>query len=84
MLPNISRGDPSRGRADKALRAGWKPAEDLVALISKEGGHAIAVQGDVSIEVDAARIVAVTLDRFGRIDCLINTPVPATGSRLRT
>ncbi|MBO4226818.1 SDR family NAD(P)-dependent oxidoreductase [Bradyrhizobium neotropicale] len=47
-------------------------AEDLVAVISREGGQAIAVQGDVSIEVDAARIVAATLDRFGCIDCLIN------------
>jgi 3-oxoacyl-[acyl-carrier protein] reductase len=47
-------------------------ADDLVDMISENGGRAFAIQGDVSIEADAKRIVAATLDRFGRIDCVIN------------
>jgi NAD(P)-dependent dehydrogenase (short-subunit alcohol dehydrogenase family) len=47
-------------------------AESLVTLITESGGQAMAVQGDVSVGVDAARIVATTLDYFGRIDCLVN------------
>jgi 2-deoxy-D-gluconate 3-dehydrogenase len=36
-------------------------------------GHAVAsVQGDVSVEADVERLVATTVEKFGRIDVLVN------------
>jgi NAD(P)-dependent dehydrogenase (short-subunit alcohol dehydrogenase family) len=32
----------------------------------------LVVDGDVSVEADCARVVAATLDRFGRLDALVN------------
>jgi NAD(P)-dependent dehydrogenase (short-subunit alcohol dehydrogenase family) len=40
--------------------------------ISDAGGHALAVPCDVSREESVADAVRATLERFGRIDCLIN------------
>jgi 3-oxoacyl-[acyl-carrier protein] reductase len=47
-------------------------AEEVVASIIDEGGQAIAVQGDVSIEADARRVISATIDHYGRLDCVIN------------
>lgn len=52
-------------RSPEALRA---EAEAIQA----EGGAALAVAGDVSREADCRRIIQSTLDRFGRIDALVN------------
>jgi 3-oxoacyl-[acyl-carrier protein] reductase len=53
-----------RGNAD-AAREALKLAED-------SGGRGIIVQADVSVAEDRARLVAVTLAAFGRIDLLVN------------
>ena len=44
----------------------------VAARIEAAGGRALAVPCDVTSEDDIAAAVAVTLERFGRIDCLIN------------
>jgi len=44
----------------------------VAARIEASGGRALAVACDVTSEESIAATVAATLERFGRIDCLIN------------
>ena len=44
---------------------------DLVAAIRGRGGRAIAVAADVTVEADANRLVAATVEAFGRLDVMI-------------
>src|SRR5262245_23839379 len=54
--------------ADREL----KLAERTVEMIAAEGGTAAALAADVTIESDCRRLVDLTIDRFGRLDCLDN------------
>lgn len=47
-------------------------AEEVVANIAAVGGTALAVGGDVGSSNDRKRIVDTTLEKFGRIDVLVN------------
>ena len=47
-------------------------AESVVAEITKKGGRAIAVQGDVSKAADVKRLFAETKKAFGTIHVLVN------------
>jgi 3-oxoacyl-[acyl-carrier protein] reductase len=47
-------------------------ADRVVAEIERKGGRAIAVQGDVSKEQDAVRLLDETVTKFGRVDILVN------------
>ncbi|HMG01833.1 MAG TPA: glucose 1-dehydrogenase [Edaphobacter sp.] len=47
-------------------------AEKVVAEITKAGGKAIAVQGDVAKEADVQRLFAETQKTFGKLDVLVN------------
>ncbi len=47
-------------------------AEEAVRLIRGAGGEALAIRADVGIYSEAERLVAETLQRFGRIDILVN------------
>ena len=47
-------------------------AEAVVAAIEARGGRAVAVGGDVSRADDATRIVDTAIERFGRLDVLVN------------
>jgi 3-oxoacyl-[acyl-carrier protein] reductase len=47
-------------------------ADTVVAAISKAGGTAVAVQGDVSKAADAQRLVDTAVDTYGRLDVLVN------------
>lgn len=49
-----------------------KEAEKLVNLIQQSGGKAIAIQSDVSQKQDCQKLVDQTLEKFGRIDILVN------------
>ncbi len=46
--------------------------EHAAEAIRADGGTVLVVQGDVSQADDAERIVAATIERFGRLDCLVN------------
>jgi NAD(P)-dependent dehydrogenase (short-subunit alcohol dehydrogenase family) len=46
--------------------------EETAARIRDDGGEAIAVTCDVSREDDARRLVATAVERYGRLDCLVN------------
>ncbi len=47
-------------------------ADKVVAEITAKGGKAIAVQGNVSNEVDVARLFEETKKAFGAVDILVN------------
>jgi len=47
--------------------------EDVVRGIEKLGGEAIFIRADVSRRADVGRMVQATLDRFDRIDILVNS-----------
>jgi 3-oxoacyl-[acyl-carrier protein] reductase len=47
-------------------------AEQVVADIVAAGGRAIAARGDVGAAADRASLVRQTLDKFGRLDLLVN------------
>jgi acetoacetyl-CoA reductase len=49
-----------------------EPAEELVNQLSENGGEAIAVQADVSDAEQAERLINETIEKFGRIDVLVN------------
>jgi acetoacetyl-CoA reductase len=48
------------------------PAEDLVAQLQQSGSESVAIQADVSDPEQAARLIEETVQRFGRIDVLVN------------
>jgi NAD(P)-dependent dehydrogenase (short-subunit alcohol dehydrogenase family) len=45
---------------------------ETVRLIEQAGGNAIFIQADVTLEDAVARMVATTVQAFGRIDCAVN------------
>ena len=47
-------------------------ADKVVAAITRAGGKALAVKGDVSKAADAAAIIDATIKAFGKIDVLVN------------
>ena len=47
-------------------------ADALVAEIERQGGEAIPVQADVSVEADVHRLFGEIDRRFGRLDALVN------------
>jgi acetoacetyl-CoA reductase len=49
-----------------------EPAEEVVNQISESGGEAIAVQADVSDAEQAQKLIDQALERFNRVDVLIN------------
>jgi NAD(P)-dependent dehydrogenase (short-subunit alcohol dehydrogenase family) len=49
-----------------------KAARETVRLVEAKGGQALAVAGDVAIEVDVARMVAEGVERFGALHVLHN------------
>jgi acetoacetyl-CoA reductase len=49
-----------------------EPAEELVQKISQDGGEAIAVQGDVADPEQAEKLINETVEKFGRVDVLVN------------
>lgn len=53
-------------------------AAQTVKMIEGEGGAALALQGDVSDEAAVQANVMAALDRFGKIDVLVNNAGRAT------
>ncbi|MDI3307845.1 MAG: glucose 1-dehydrogenase [Acetobacteraceae bacterium] len=47
-------------------------AEGTWKMIAAEGGESVVVQGDVTRPEDCRRIVQTAVDRFGRLDILVN------------
>jgi len=47
-------------------------AEEVVSAITKSGGKAVAVKGDVSKAADAQAIIDAAVNNYGRLDILVN------------
>jgi 3-oxoacyl-[acyl-carrier protein] reductase len=56
-------------------RASQSEAAETVALIAAQGGSAIACLADVTDRAGVARLAAVAIDAYGRIDILVNNAV---------
>jgi NAD(P)-dependent dehydrogenase (short-subunit alcohol dehydrogenase family) len=52
--------------------ASAEPADEVVAEIEAAGGTAVACYADVTREDGASSIVATAIERFGRIDAVVN------------
>lgn len=71
-----------RGIALELARAGGRvainyagnaeAAAESLAAVRAAGGDGFTVQGDVAVAADRERMVAETVERFGRIDLLVN------------
>ncbi len=57
----------------------WRGLQTLVDEIVAAGGTASWGQGDVTSEVDAARMVGEVLERYGRLDILVNNAAAPYG-----
>jgi len=53
-------------------RVSKEQAEEVVREITEGGGHAIAIQADVSDFKEAQALIKTTRARFGRVDILVN------------
>ncbi len=63
----------ARAGADVVLAARRREAlETLAGRLAGEGARALAVSCDVARDADLEALVAATLERFGRIDVLVN------------
>jgi gluconate 5-dehydrogenase len=56
--------------------------EATVARVRAAGSDGVAVTADVTVEADCDRMVAETLERFGRIDILVNAVGGGAGKAL--
>jgi NAD(P)-dependent dehydrogenase (short-subunit alcohol dehydrogenase family) len=92
LITGASRGI-GRAAAILAGRQGWsvgvnyakaaKAAVEVVDLIKKDGGQAIAIQGDVTAEADVIAMFDATEKAFGRLDAVVvNAGVIARGMPL--
>ena len=69
----IARGLAAAGAAVVVNYATDRPgAEAVVNEVTKAGGRAIAVQGDVSNSADVARLFVETRTAYGALDVLVN------------
>ncbi len=50
----------------------WQGLDSLVARIEESGGTGTSFTGDVSTEDGAAHLIAGTIDKYGRLDVLVN------------
>lgn len=70
---DIAKGLAKEGAAVVVNYASSKEgAERVVAEITKAGGKAVAVQGDVAKEADVNRLFDETQKAFGKLDVLVN------------
>jgi NAD(P)-dependent dehydrogenase (short-subunit alcohol dehydrogenase family) len=60
-------------------------AEETRSIIDAAGGDAIVCLGDITIEPDCARVVAATVERYGKLDILVNNVgISIGGGRLES
>ena len=91
LITGASRGI-GRGIAEALAERGWAivinyrgnqtAAMETLRIVKSQGGKGVLVQADISSAVDRQRLVAETLDNFGRIDLLVNNAGVAPRERL--
>ncbi|MEU4419967.1 SDR family NAD(P)-dependent oxidoreductase [Actinoplanes sp. NPDC024001] len=73
------------GAAVAAVAGRRDRLDGVVGAVAAVGGHAVAVEADITDPEHAERAVQDTLDRFGRIDILVNNAgVMLLGTALHT
>lgn len=60
------------GLVDAYRQRGWAVVANSLSIKPSLDPHILTVRGDISEQATAARIMSQTLDRFGRVDTLIN------------
>lgn len=63
-------------------RTRQEEASDVVSLIQKKGGRAMAIRADVSVLSNAENMVHVGREAFGPIEVLVNNATIHRGSRI--
>jgi 3-oxoacyl-[acyl-carrier protein] reductase len=53
-------------------RSSLAQVEELLEIISQSGGEAAAVQADVSREEEAKQLINAAVEKYGRVDVLVN------------
>lgn len=81
LVTGASRGI-GRGIAVELGKAGWRvainyagnagAAAETLKLVRAAGGDGFTVQADIAAATDRTRLVAATMEKFGRIDLLVN------------
>jgi 3-oxoacyl-[acyl-carrier protein] reductase len=49
-----------------------QPAQEVVEMIKKIGRKAVAVKGNVAVQLDAEKIIQTAIENFGKIHILVN------------
>jgi len=72
----------SQGASIAVIDINDEGAAETAALVEKEGGAAVALHADVSVRDDCERMIAETVDAFGRVDVLYNNAAVKMSGRL--
>lgn len=72
-------GRPPEQYPDDEKAAGWRDVASVVEEIEAAGGTAFGLASDVSDEAAVRSLLASTLDRFGRVDFVVNNAGAARG-----
>ena len=73
-------GVPNTSEKPEDIDPTWSGIDDLCSAVSKAGGQALAVEGDISNEADAVRMVDEAARHYGRLDILVNNAAAPQGA----
>ena len=62
----------AEGAAVVAADIAGERAERVAAAVGEKGGRAVACQADVGVSADVKRMVDLAVERFGRLDVVVN------------
>jgi NAD(P)-dependent dehydrogenase (short-subunit alcohol dehydrogenase family) len=68
----VAKAFSARGAAVAVVGRRQAPLDEVCAELSAAGGGALAISADVGVASDVQRFVDATVDRFGRLDVLVN------------
>ena len=68
----VALGFASRGARVAIGDINEDAARETIDLMARAAGDVLFVRTDVSVEADVERLVAATVERFGRLDCAFN------------
>lgn len=78
-VADVDAPDEKAGSPASSGASGWRGVETLATEISGSGGRSVALRGDIRLRADAERLVAGTVDAYGRLDILVNNAAAPHG-----